>query len=312
MTDARSTFLASAIVLFSGATWGIYWLPIRVIADGGLAGAWGTLIIVAAATVALIPSAIRNWTSIRKSSPIALISIALGGFAFVLYSVGLLYGRVAIIVILFYLTPLWSTLIGRLFLGWSVSPFRLWALVIGLVGLIVMLGAGGEMPIPQGFGEWLGLISGFLWSVATTGIRVKATTGAGATAFIFVLGATFGCAILAPVLDPFPSSVAPSALILAILTGAVWWSLSITGLMWASARLEPARVGILLMTEVLLASISAAILADETLGLIEIVGGILVLVAGLLEVFPNQTRQQPHIKMPPVRDPKDSLRDSHR
>jgi drug/metabolite transporter (DMT)-like permease len=58
------------------------------------------------------------------------------------------------------------------------------------------------------------------------------------------------------------------------------------GLMWAAARLEPARVGILLMAEVLVGVVSAALIAGEALGTLEILGGLLVLSAGVLEVWP--------------------------
>jgi len=59
--------------------------------------------------------------------------------------------------------------------------------------------------------------------------------------------------------------------------------------MWAAVRLEPARVSILLMTEVLVGAVSAALFADETLTGVEMVGGIIVLIAGLLEVLPVRT-----------------------
>ena len=91
-----------------------------------------------------------------------------------LYSVGFVYGRVAIIILLFYLTPVWSTLIGRLLFGWRSTPARLAAILFGLIGLAVMLGANGDWPLPRNVGEWLALAAGVLWSIASTGIRVKA------------------------------------------------------------------------------------------------------------------------------------------
>ena len=77
---------------------------------------------------------------------------------------------------------------------------------------------------------------------------------------------------------------------LAFAAGGFWWVLSIASLMWATVRLEPARVGILLMTEVLVGAASAALLAGETLAFWELVGGTFVLVAGLLEVWPVRQR----------------------
>lgn len=55
---------------------------------------------------------------------------------------------------------------------------------------------------------------------------------------------------------------------------------------WAAARLEPARVGILLMSEVLVGVIAAALFAGERLGELEAVGGALVVAAAVMEVWP--------------------------
>ncbi|MEO9526898.1 hypothetical protein [Roseibium sp.] len=55
--------------------------------------------------------------------------------------------------------------------------------------------------------------------------------------------------------------------------------------MWATVRLKPARVGILLMTEVLVGAASAVLLAGEFLTPVEIAGGAMVLGASLLEIW---------------------------
>lgn len=291
MRDDRTTRIASLIVVGTGVLWGFYWLPVRRLADTGLPGAWGSLAIVGAAALLLAPLALKRRQRLASADPLALASVALGGAAFVLYSVGLVYGRVAIVILLFFLTPVWSTLIGRYAMGWHTPRLRLAAIAVGLAGLAVMLGANGAVPVPRGAGEWLALVSGVLWSVATTGIRASPSLGPGEAAFVFAAGASAGALVLAPFLEPWPSEVAPGslgpALGLAIVAGGLWWVLSMAGLMWAAPRLEPARVGILLMAEVLVGAVSAAMLAGERLAGLEMIGGALVLCAGILEVWPS-------------------------
>lgn len=290
MHTDRTTLLATLIVIGTGILWGFYWIPVRRLTDMGLAGAWSSLAIVAAAALLLAPFAIRERRQLTDADPLALASITLGGVAFVLYSVAFVYGRVAIVILMFFLTPVWSTLIGRYLMGWHTPRLRTAAIVLGLAGLAVMLGANGDLPIPRGLGEWLALISGLLWSVATTGIRTKSELTAGPAAFIFAIGACTGALILAPLLAPWPDRIAEVNPVLiigwAVAAGGLWWSLSTASLMWATARLEPARVGILLMTEVLVGALSAALLAGEHLGTLEIIGGAMVLCAGVLEVWP--------------------------
>ena len=55
--------------------------------------------------------------------------------------------------------------------------------------------------------------------------------------------------------------------------------------LWASQRLESGRVGILLLSEVVVGSITAALYAGEKFGLVEIIGTALIICAGLIEVL---------------------------
>ncbi|EBA11072.1 DMT family transporter [Roseobacter sp. CCS2] len=295
MDNARSIFWASLIVVWFGVLWGIYWLPLRQIAALGLTGPWGTIAIILVAVVVLLPWGWRGRHALFASHPMAIASLILGGCSLMFYSLGLLYGRVAIIVILFYLTPIWSTIIGRYLCGWPITRARVAALLAGLIGLILMLGADGEVPFPRGLGEWLGLASGFAWAVASIGIKVKATAGPAESTFLFAVGALLGGLILAPALAPLPDVAGlarPGTMVLwVIITGVVWWAVSIVGLLWATTKLEPARLGILLMSEVLVSVLSAAVIAGELFSVTELIGGSLVLVAGVLEFLPDRDRR---------------------
>ncbi|WP_111431948.1 DMT family transporter [Rhodobacteraceae bacterium DSL-40] len=290
MEGDRQTARATAIVFATGAFWGLYWLPVRALDALGLAGAWGTAAITLAAGLLLAPLAIRRRRALAAAHPLALASVALGGAAFALYSVGLVHGRVAIIILLYFLTPVWSTLIGRYVMGWQTPRLRIVAIAVGLLGLVVMLSARGEAPLPRSAGEWMALLAGLLWSVATTGIRTKSDLGPGEAAFVFAAGAAAAALLLAPALAPLPAAAGLESPLrafgLAAATGGIWWALSIASLMWATVRLEPARVGILLMVEVLVGAVSAALFAGEHLAPLEIAGGALVLLSGLLEVWP--------------------------
>ena len=294
MTTQRSISIATGIVAAAGLLWGLYWLPVRALDGLGLPGAWGTVAITLAATLLIAPLALARRRDLAATPLLALLAIATGGAAFALYSMSLVYGRVAIVILLYFLTPVWSTLIGRYVMGWPATPLRVAAILLGLAGLGIMLGADGTLPRPQGIGEWMALVAGLLWSIGTTGMRTSSTLAPGPSAFVFAAGAAVTALVLAPLLAPLPGGAEGSILragAVALGTGALWWGLSIAALMWATLRLEPARVGILLMTEVLVGALSAALLAGEHLSGVEIAGGALVLAAGVLEVWPTRKRE---------------------
>ncbi|GAB5449630.1 DMT family transporter [Gymnodinialimonas sp.] len=291
MDQERATIWATIIVVGTGLLWGFYWIPVRELDALGLPGAWGTLAITGAAALVLVPFLARQPRVFRRSDKGALAAIALGGAAFALYSIGFVYGHVAIIILLWYLTPVWSTLIARFVMGWDTPGLRLVAIGFGLVGLIVMLSAGGEVPLPQGIGEWMALAAGFLWSIATTGIRVRPKVAPLEAALVFALGAALTSAVLAPTLSAAPQDAQWTlAALWALASGALFWGPAMALLLWATMQLDPARVGILLMSEVLVGVASAAVIAGETLNPTELIGGALVVAAAVLEVWPVKRR----------------------
>ncbi len=286
----NTTFHASVIVLVTGVFWGIYWVPVRAIADLGLDGAWGTGAITLAAMLFLLPFVAGKTHVFRDTGFVGVVSIALGGAAFALYSIGFLYGKVALVVLLWFFSPVWSVLIAKFILRWNVPPLRLVAIGVGLVGLFIMLGGEGGLPVPRSLGEWMAFVGGLVWAGATAGMRLQSRVPPLPAAFLFALGATLSSFAFAPFLEPLPSIAAADVArvgLTVLATGGLWWGLSIAALMWATLRLDPARVGILLMTEVIFGAVTAAIFAGETLSSSEMIGGGLVILCGLLEVWPT-------------------------
>jgi drug/metabolite transporter (DMT)-like permease len=287
----NTAFLASVIVLCVGVFWGVYWMPVRAIAALGLDGAWGTGAITLAAMLFLLPFVAGKTHLFRDTGLVGVVSIALGGAAFALYSIGFLYGKVALVVLLWFFSPVWSVLIAKFVLRWQVPILRLIAIGVGLAGLFVMLGGEGSVPVPRSLGEWMAFVGGLVWAAATAGMRLKSRVPPLPAAFIFASGATLTSLAFAPFLEPLPTIAGEDAVwvgITVLATGGLWWGLSIAGLMWATIRLDPARVGILLMPEVIFGALTAAIFAGETLSASEMIGGGLVILCGVLEVWPTK------------------------
>jgi drug/metabolite transporter (DMT)-like permease len=287
---------ASVAVVAVGSSWGLYWLPLRELEAVAKIGPWATLAVTLVAAVALAPVAWLRRENLRAAGRPGLASVALGGASFVLYSNGLLYGHVAVVILLFYLTPVWSTLIARFWLGWRISWWRYAALVLGLGGIALVLRASsGELPLPYRLGDWLGLASGLAWSIASTGIHLHSRTAPLETNFVFCAGAVIGALMLALLLGwgDWPA-MAPDVYVATagwvVLIGVVWWAVLLTLFVGATQQLEPARVGILLLSEALVGALSAALLTDEPFGALMAVGMVLVLAAGAVESLPERRR----------------------
>jgi len=280
---------ASLTVVAVGILWGLYWAPLRQLDALTAAGPWVSFTVTLAGGLALLPAAWLGRSRLAAAELRALASTALGGAAFVLYSNGLLFGNVAVVILLFYLTPVWSTLIGRYWFGWPITGGRAVALACGFTGIaLVLRGSHDGLPLPQTLGDWLGLASGLFWAIASSGIHRHARTRPAETNFVFLAGAAAMALALALVLAPAAApqalaSAVPPALGWTLLIGGLWWAASLSAFMWATRMLEPARVGILLMSEVIMGALSAAVFTQEPFGWLVGAGTVLVIAAAVLE-----------------------------
>ncbi len=285
---------ATILIVTVGAVWGLYWMPLRRLEDLATAGPWATAAVLLVAVAVLAPAAWRGRTRLSAAPLRALVSVATGGAAFVLYANGFLYGQVAVVILMFYLTPIWSTLIARFWLGRTISWWRYAALVTGITGIgLVLRGAHGGVPLPQETGDWLGLASGVLWAIGSTGIHGHSRTRPAETNFVFCAGGLLAAIVLAPLLagaavPGISTANALPALGWIVLIGVGWWAFSLTAFVAATQVVDPPRVGILLMSEVIVGTISAALFAGEPFGLLVALGTVLVISAGILESAPDR------------------------
>jgi drug/metabolite transporter (DMT)-like permease len=147
----------------------------------------------------------------------------------------------------------------------------------------VLLGFAGGLPLPRAAGDWLGLAAGVLFALSVTLVRKgQAIQGFEQTLVSFAAAALLSLALLVAMPDQ-TSTVDTTILVWAALA-ALAWLLPVTWLLlWGARFLEPGRVSLLLLLEVAVAAVSAALLAGEPFGLREAAGCVLIVAAGALE-----------------------------
>ena len=280
-----------AVIAISGALWGLYWIPVRYLEDRGVGVVWMTLGLFLVALVVFVPVLVRHPPARAVFTPRMLVTGLLTGGSFVLYSVSIVLTEVVTAILLFYLSPVWATVLGRMLLGERFTVSRLAALVLGLGGLWVVLGGESGLPLPRNLGDWCALTAGVTWAFGTLRVHQDAAVSPIAhTAALFV-GGTAVIVVLAllPALEaPVPAVTAPAAAI--VLAVAVLSVLSAGGILWGARLISPGRAGLLLMMEVITGLASAALLAGEPFGTVQVVGSTLIMAAALAEVLPVARR----------------------
>lgn len=271
----------------SASIWGLYWLPLRYLEEHGIAGGWAIAAVNLPAGLVLVPVVLSRW---RANTRFFLHAVAIGvltGSALSLYASGLIYSSVVRATLLFYLTPVWATLIGIAWLGEKSSIARWTAISAGLVGLGMLVSGGGSVPL--NIGDFFALLSGVFWALgaamivrfdkvpvpAMTMIQF-AVTALGALA----IGALMGAASLPAATDLIAIMPLSSAISILIFLPCV------VVIFWTQKFLFPGRAGLLMMSEVLMAVLSASLLIpEEKLSAIEWGGAVLIIGACLFEVL---------------------------
>lgn len=273
-------------IVIASAGWGLFWLPLRAIEADGIGGVWVTVAVFVPGTLALLPFMMRDARRLRRQGAAFLITGLCSGGAWVLYSNSLLFTEVVRALLLFYLTPLWSTLLARAFLGEPVTGPRLLTIAMGIGGLLVILGFEGGFPLPRNAGDWLGLASGMIWAAASVRFRGDGAVPVLDAVFAYFLGGTVLALAAALLVASPPSGAAIGAALPALLAVSVGFILpSMVLIIFGAQRLSPGRVGILLMTEAMVGAISAAVLTDEPFGAREAIGAALILSAGIVDIL---------------------------
>jgi drug/metabolite transporter (DMT)-like permease len=281
--------------VLSAAFWGLFWIPLREFESAGLSAAWAGVGQFLTPCLVMLPMAV--WLAVN-GKPTGLgcwkTAIFTGG-AFALYADSLLLTEVARALILFYVSPVWSTVLEIVLMKRRLTVARVLAIVMGLAGLYVILGGNGDLPLPRNVGDWLALLAGMSWAYGSTRVRLSPEVTLFENVFsFFTFAAVIGLAVALLPIDALgqPPSTGET------LNFLPWLLLITIGFLipvmcmqlYAVKLVDPGRVGILFQSEVVLGVASAAILTDEPFGWQEAIGATLVVGASLTEVLVNRPR----------------------
>jgi drug/metabolite transporter (DMT)-like permease len=267
--------------LLTGATvWGLIWYPYRVLEQAGVGGAVATTLTYAGALalgiVCLRPRIHLSWM---------LLAIALAaGWANVGFTMAVVYGDVMRVVLLFYLSPIWTILYARWLLGERLSAIG-YALMVGaLAGAAVMLWQPQlSWPVPRSLAEWLGLSAGIMFALSNVLIRKTTQLSIELKVLAVFFGgvvAGTGCILaMQPAVDIWTPAVAQTWML--ALLALVLFAVNIA-VQYGLTHISANRAIVIYLFELVVTAVSAWLLAGEVLELREWIGGSMIVAAGLL------------------------------
>ena len=273
----------------SAGVWGLYWLPLRSIEELGVSASWSVVLFNACPLVVLVPLLLFNYQQLKGLVGPTILAGLMIGIAFNLYANGLLETTVARATLLYYLTPIWSTLLGVVWLSEPLTKARIIAIGVALIGLFLLLSNANSSNQALNIGDLYSFMSGIFWAIGVSVLNRWATIPILPLLACTFLATTLFSALTAGLLpaNPVPDLQAVKM----ALPAAAFWAIfifvpSFFIIFRISQLLFPGRVGILTMTEAIVAIVSAAILIpEESMLLLQWLGAGAIIMAGLIEVL---------------------------
>ncbi|MBK1613438.1 EamA family transporter [Rubrivivax gelatinosus] len=278
---------APVLALLANAfVWGVSWWPFRQLEARGLHPLWATAVVYGMAVVVITLWRPAAWGQLLRT-PVLWVLVAAAGTTNATFNWGVTVGDVVRVVLLFYLMPLWTVLLARLLLHERLTRAAALRVVMALAGAaIVLWPEGGGLPLPRALPEWLGIAGGFSFALNNVMLRREAHRPQAARALAMFLGGTLIAGSLALVMAaqgalPAPPPPAAGWMLGALLLAAFFLGGNLA-LQYGAARLAANATAVVMVSEVLFAALSAALLGAAAITGPLLAGGALIVGAALL------------------------------
>lgn len=274
---------AATALLLNALVWGLSWWPLRALEQHGLHPLWATALVywfALACVLALRPAA---WRSCLRWPLLGVLALA-SGFTNIGFNWAVTVGDVVRVVLLFYLMPAWTVLLAWPILGEKPSRMALVRLCVAMAGVLLVLKQPQSLwPLPQSLPDYLALGGGISFALTNIMLRkLRYTPDEARMVAMFGGGAVMasmvalwgGYAGWVPSVPGLTTAWLPLALCLALafLVGNL-------ALQFGAARLRSTTTALVMLSEVVFASVSSVLLGVSSLGPRTLLGGALILIA---------------------------------
>ena len=227
----------------------------------------------------------KHWRGAAKL-PLSIVWLGLvAGWTNLSYVLAIIDGEVMRVMLLFYLSPIWTLILAHFWLKEKTRLTGYIAIVASLVGAFIMLydAKFAGFPMPRNMPEWLALSSGIGFSLTNVITRKSSHLTLLAKSYAIWIGVMIVALLFVPVMQ----STIPSPALFSVTD---WAVMSLIALLliaatffvqYGVARIEATRASVLFLFELVVAAVAAYYLANETMELNEWLGGGLIVIAAI-------------------------------
>lgn len=274
---------AVAALMTNALLWGLSWTAFKFLQAHGIHPLWSTAIIFTVCALLLIafrPSALRE----MRGHPELLLVAVTAGLTNASFNGAVAFGDVVRVILLFYLMPIWAVILARLVLHEAVTPRALMRIALGLSGAMVVLYQPAiGLPLPHSLSDWVALFGGFTFALNNVMLRRLNGVSDVARAIAMLSGGALLSAALGILFAGLGMMLWPTALSMALAPTLALWSVlflvAVVCLQYGASRLPANITALVMLSEILFASISAWALGAADIRLQDLIGGALIVSA---------------------------------
>ncbi len=279
-------YLPALALVFNAFTWGVSWWPFRQLEAAGLHPLAATALIYLLAVAVITFARPAAWREVL-AHPALWVLVLASGTTNAAFNWAVTIGDVVRVVLLFYLMPVWALLLARVLLHEPLSAGALLRVGLALAGALIILwpADGAGWPLPRTLAEWLGVVGGFSFALNNVMLRREAARSEGARALAMFVGGALVALLLAlalhgrgvvPGLPPLSWGWIAGAVAL----GASFLASNLA-LQYGAARLPANATAVIMLVEVLFASVSAVLLGASSVDGRVLAGGAAIVAAAV-------------------------------
>jgi drug/metabolite transporter (DMT)-like permease len=290
--------LAVLALALNALVWGLSWWPLHQLHARGLHPLWASTAVFALAFLVLVLISPQDWRHFKQFPQLWWL-MAASGLTNIGFNWAVTTGDVVRVVLLFYLMPTWVLLLAWWMLGERPTRGALMRLSLALCGVILVLKTNDSpWPLPQDLPDVLALLAGFSFALTNIWLlRLQHTPESSRMMAMFGGGAVMAalCATAATLAGVIPSvaELSWNGFSDPALQAIASWAPYVSGLSLAflvsnftlqfgAARLSAHTTSIVMMSEVVFASVSSVSLGVSTLSWRIGFGGGMIVLAALL------------------------------
>ncbi len=271
-------------LLFGAFVWGIIWYPYRLMANAGVSGIYSSFYVF----ILTIAIALPYFFITKKKVPIwskdFWLLALVAGYTNISYVLAVIDGEVVRVMLLFYLSPVWTIFSAHFMLNEDTQKRHYIAVFISLIGAFIMFWEPGYLIHLDSKSDWLALSSGLGFAITNVMTRKHEHMTVNQKALAIWLGVI----VVAMICIMFDKNALPTldffrpvdaAIMMAI---ALSLFLSTLLVQFGVTQIKAVEASSFFLFEIVVAAISSYFLVGESIAFNEWLGGIFIITGVIL------------------------------